>query len=146
MWDGIDCHRCRMLGWIAESVDDEALRFAHLRPMASSEKNIMAGRMREGYGQYFMGCSPLYMLARTVSRLPTHPFAYGALATLWGYVSSAARGAPRYEDEAFRHFLRRYQHACLRLGKREATRRLNQIQGRIWRPTHDRVASAEQGR
>jgi hypothetical protein len=21
MWDGIDCHRCRMLGWIAESRD-----------------------------------------------------------------------------------------------------------------------------
>ena len=35
MWDGIDCHRCRMLGWIAQSVDDEALRFVHLRPMAS---------------------------------------------------------------------------------------------------------------
>ncbi len=22
MWDGIDCHRCRMLGWIAVSWDD----------------------------------------------------------------------------------------------------------------------------
>src|SRR5262249_16822336 len=21
MWDGIDCHRCRMLGWIAESIE-----------------------------------------------------------------------------------------------------------------------------
>ena len=29
MWDGIDCHRCRQLGWIAESVDDERLRFIH---------------------------------------------------------------------------------------------------------------------
>jgi len=27
MWDGIDCHRCRMLGWLAESVDEPELRF-----------------------------------------------------------------------------------------------------------------------
>jgi hypothetical protein len=38
MWDGIDCHRARMLGWIAESVDLEPFRFLHLRPMGSSHK------------------------------------------------------------------------------------------------------------
>src|SRR5262249_28321263 len=32
MWDGIDCHRCRMHGWIACSWDDQELRFIHLRP------------------------------------------------------------------------------------------------------------------
>jgi hypothetical protein len=26
MWDGINCHRARMLGWIAESVDLEPIR------------------------------------------------------------------------------------------------------------------------
>ena len=52
MWDGIDCHRCRMLGWIAQSADDEALRFVHLRPMASSQQGILAGRKREGYGLF----------------------------------------------------------------------------------------------
>ena len=31
MWDGIDCHRCRMLGWMAASTDAEDLRFIHLR-------------------------------------------------------------------------------------------------------------------
>src|SRR5205807_1275955 len=40
MWDGIDCHRCRMLGWIARSWDDPELRFVHLRPMGSSENGI----------------------------------------------------------------------------------------------------------
>jgi glycosyltransferase involved in cell wall biosynthesis len=138
MWDGIDCHRCRMLGWIAQSVDDEALRFVHLRPMASSQKSITAGRIREGYGQYFMGSSPLHMLARTIFRLPKHPFVYGSLATLWGYVSSAARGLPRYDDEAFRRFLRRYQHACLVFGKRDATRRLDEAQERVWFAAHER--------
>ena len=39
MWDGIDCHRCRMNGWIACSWDDDPeLRFVHLRPMGSSQQ------------------------------------------------------------------------------------------------------------
>ena len=58
MWDGIDCHRARMLGWIAESIDDEPLRFVHLRPQGASQKGIWTGRLRKGFGQYFMGTSP----------------------------------------------------------------------------------------
>jgi poly-beta-1,6-N-acetyl-D-glucosamine synthase len=133
MWDGIDCHRCRMLGWIAESVDQEDLRFLHLRPMGSSQKGIWTGRVRSGYGQYFMGTSPLYMLASAAFRLPKHPVVVGSIAMLWGYASSAARRAARYEDAAFRAFLRRYQRSCLRLGKPEATRRLNEAQAPVWR-------------
>ena len=57
MWDGIDCHRCRMNGWIACSWDEPDLRFVHLRPMGSSQQSIYTGRMRHGYGQYFMGSS-----------------------------------------------------------------------------------------
>ena len=136
MWDGIDCHRARMLGWIAESVDQEAIRFVHLRPMASSETNILKGRKREGYGQYFMGSAPLYMLARTVSRLPTHPVAIGAMMTLWGYTSSALTGAQRYDDVAFRRFVRRYQLDCLRLGKTGATRKYHEQQAAVWHAAH----------
>ena len=62
MWDGIDGHRCRQLGWIATSWDDPELRFVHLRPMGTSHKSWWTGRMRHGFGQYFMGTPPLYML------------------------------------------------------------------------------------
>jgi len=72
MWDGIDCHRCRMLGWIACSWDDPDLRFVHLRPMGSSQKSILTGRMRHGFGQYFMGTDLLYMTVSAVFRL-AHP-------------------------------------------------------------------------
>jgi len=139
MWDGIDCHRARMLGWIAESVEEPELRFLHLRPMGASQgKGIWSGRVRAGFGQYFMGTSPLYYLAVALFRLPKHPALWGSLAMLWGYASSALKGAPRYEDAAFRRFLRRYQHACLRLGKREATRRINEQQARAWHAAHPR--------
>jgi biofilm PGA synthesis N-glycosyltransferase PgaC len=48
MWDGIDCHRCRMNGWIACSWDEPELRFVHLRPMGSSQQSIFTGRVRHG--------------------------------------------------------------------------------------------------
>jgi hypothetical protein len=73
MWDGIDCHRAPMLGWIAESVDLEPLRFIHLRPQGASQKGIWTGRLRTGFGQYFKGTSPLYHLAVVVYHLPAYP-------------------------------------------------------------------------
>jgi glycosyltransferase involved in cell wall biosynthesis len=144
MWDGIDCHRARMLGWLAESVDDEPLRFLHLRPMGSSQKGLWHGRVRAGFGQYFMGTSPVYYLAVAASRLLKHPPLYGSVAMLWGYFSSAARGAPRYDDENFRRFLRRYQLLVLRAGKREAIQRINQERAAVWKAAHgaDRQAAS----
>jgi biofilm PGA synthesis N-glycosyltransferase PgaC len=132
MWDGIDCHRARMLGWIAESVDQEALRFIHLRPMGSSQKGIWTGRVRMGFGQYFMGTSPLYHLAVVVSRLPKYPVLIGSIAMLWGYLKSWLKGLPRYDDLEFRRFLRSYQHACLRMGKRVAIARINAERAGLW--------------
>jgi hypothetical protein len=137
MWDGIDCHRARMLGWLAESVDEPALRFMHLRPQGASQgKGIWTGRVRAGFGQYFMGTSPLYYLVVALSRLPKHPRITGTVAMLWGYTSSKLKGAPRYDDPEFRGFLRRYQHACLRMGKRAATRRVNQEREQVWARAH----------
>lgn len=137
MWDGIDCHRARMLGWLAESVDTEELRFLHLRPMGSSQgQGILTGRIRAGFGQYFMGTSPLYYLAVAAFRLPSHPMVTGSLAMLWGYLSSALKGVPRYEEPGFRDFLRRYQHLCLIMGKAAATRKVNRERAIVWQDTH----------
>ena len=132
MWDGIDCHRCRMLGWIAVSWDDPEIRFTHLRPMGTSHKNWWTGRVRHGYGQYFMGTGPTYMLASCVFRLLHPPMLLGSMAMLWGYLRSAAKRAPRYGDREFRRFLRRYQWACLLKGKARATATLNARQAKAW--------------
>jgi len=69
MWDGLDCHRCRMLGWIACSLDDPELRLIHLRPMGSSDKGILTGRLRSGRGQYFLGAGLAYMTASSLYRM-----------------------------------------------------------------------------
>ena len=136
MWDGIDCHRCRMLGWIAESRDEEDIRFLHLRPMGSSQNSIWTGRVRWGFGQYFMGTSLLYLTASAVYRMPRHPFFVGGLGMLWGFLKSAARRADRYDDLEFRRFLRDYQTACLLRGKAAATRMLDEQQAGIWQLRH----------
>ena len=136
MWDGIDCHRARMLGWIAESVNDELVRFVHLRPQGASQKGIWTGRLRKGFGQYFMGTSPLYYLAVVVYHLPAYPVVIGSAAMLWGYFRSWLRRLPRYDDLEFRRFLRSYQLACLRMGKRAATARVNAERAQLWRASH----------
>jgi glycosyltransferase involved in cell wall biosynthesis len=118
MWDGIDCHTCRMKGWIACSWDEAELRFIHLRPMGSSQGNIYVGRMRHGYGQYFMGTGFFFMLASAVFRMNQRPYILGGLAILWGWLSSAAQKKPRYDNPEFRRFLRRYQWRILLKGKK----------------------------
>ena len=125
MWDGIDCHRCRMNGWIACSWDDPELRFLHLRPMGSSHKGIFTGRMRHGFGQWFMGTGLAYMTASAAFRMTRPPVLLGGAAMWWGYVRAMLRGQPRYDDPAFRSFLRAYQWDALWHGKAAATQKLH---------------------
>jgi biofilm PGA synthesis N-glycosyltransferase PgaC len=134
MWDGIDGHRCRQLGWIAASCDDPELRFIHLRPMGTSHKSWWTGRKRHGFGQYFMGTSPAYMLASAVYRTTRPPLVVGGLGMLWGYFASMLRRDRRYGDDRFRRFLRGYQWACLLRGKARATAALNARQAAAWHP------------
>lgn len=109
MWDGIDCHRCRMLGWEATSFQDHELRFIHLRPMGSSFRSIYHGRLRWGYGQYFMGTHPLYALAIAGYRAMERPYVFGGMLILAGYLKSWLKRMPRYDDMEFRRHLHRWQ-------------------------------------
>lgn len=139
MWDGIDCHRARMIGWIAESHSSDDLRFVHLRPQGASHKGIWTGRQRAGFGQYFMGTSPLYYAAVGIVRVGAHPAVVGTAAMWIGYVSSWLKRRPRYADPEFRRFVRSYQHACLLMGKRAATARVNATRARLWHANHPAV-------
>lgn len=134
MWDGIDCHRCRMLGWMAASWDEPTLRFTHLRPMGTSHKNWWTGRVRHGVGQWFMGTSVSYLLASALFRVFKPPMVVGSCAMVWGYFRSALTGKKRYDDLEFRRFLRAYQWSCLLRGKKRATADLDRRQAVVWDP------------
>ncbi|HEY1684804.1 MAG TPA: WecB/TagA/CpsF family glycosyltransferase [Tepidisphaeraceae bacterium] len=120
MWDGIDGHRCRMLGWIACSWDDPELRFVHLRPMGSSQKDILHGRLRHGFGQYFMGTSLPYMTASSIFRMSRPPYIVGGMAMWVGYIKSWIVRRPQVGDAELQRFVRKYQRLSLLHGKRRA--------------------------
>jgi poly-beta-1,6-N-acetyl-D-glucosamine synthase len=134
MWDGIDVHAARMRGWrVASSGAVPELWFEHLRPMGSSDRNILVGRMRWGMGQYFMGTDPLWIGASAAYRLPQRPVVVGSLAMLAGYLLAWIRRRPRYDAPGFRAFLRRYQRLCLRVGKERACAQIEKERSSLWR-------------
>jgi len=144
MWDGIDGHRCRMLGWIAVSWDDNEIRFIHLRPMGSSQKSLLTGRVRHGFGQYFMGSSFIYMTVAASYRMLFHrPFIIGGMAMWWGFVKSAVQGVERLEDPDFRKFLRKFQWNCLIMGKKGAIEQINRQQEKLWNPDKASISFPE---
>lgn len=120
MWDAIDCHSARRQGWLARSYPDTELRFEHLRPIGSSQKGVLAGRRRHGFGQYFMGTDPVYFLATAIFRMAHPPYLFGGLAMLDGYVSAWLRGADQLQDPELKDFIRRFQRRVLRVGKMRA--------------------------
>lgn len=136
MWDGIDCHKCRQLGWIAISWGNEELRFIHLRPMGSSQQGIFTGRMRHGFGQYFMGTGVLYMTASAIFRMLHPPYVLGGLAMWWGYIKSMMQRNIRFDDKELLTFIQQYQWQCLLKGKSVATDNLNSKQLRVWNENH----------
>jgi poly-beta-1,6-N-acetyl-D-glucosamine synthase len=133
MWDGIDGHCCRMMGWQAMSKDEPETRFIHLRPMGTSHKSWWTGRVRHGFGQYFMGTGFFYMFASCVFRMLHPPVVLGSCAMMWGWLRSCLRREERYGDKAFRRFLHRYQWACLLKGKQHATASLESRMAGAWK-------------
>lgn len=132
MWDAIDCHKARQLGWIAVSWNDEDLRFEHLRPMGTSQKSVFTGRRRHGFGQYYMGSDPAYFLATGLYRMVHPPYVLGGLATIQGYVGAWLRGADRHQDADLRAFIRAYQRRALRIGKARAVAEIEAERKRCW--------------
>ena len=123
MWDGIDCHAARTRGWRSRSFDSPRSDFKHLRPEGGSERGVLRGRRRHGFGQWFMGTDPLFMFASALLRLRDEPALVGSANMLAGYVGAALRRVPQYGDKRVRAELRRFQRESLVLGKTRATRR-----------------------
>lgn len=134
MWDGIDCHKSRQLGWTVRSWDEPELQFEHLRPMGSSQGNILTGRARHGFGQYFMGSDPVYFTATAIFRMTKRPYVIGGLAMLYGYFNAWVRSKPQLDDKTLRSFIRSYQRQALLIGKSRAIANIEARQEAEWKP------------
>lgn len=120
MWDAIDCHKARSLGWSAVSWDHPDLNFEHLRPMGSSQTSIWTGKRRHGFGQYFMGSGFLYYCATCLFRMVERPYVLGGLAMLQGYVQAWIGRERQLDDPDLIRFIQGYQRRALRKGKAKA--------------------------
>ncbi len=118
MWDGIAFHRCRMAGWRTRSFRDKALVIIDHRQMGSSHKSIYHGRLRWGWGQYFMGTHPLYIFAIGSYRMLERPLIIGGVLIVLGYLKGWFASSTRYEYPGFRKSLRAWQLERLKIGKR----------------------------
>lgn len=114
LWDGIDFHRARMVGWRTRSFHDPDLRILHHRLMGSSDRNVLKGRLRLGKGQWFMGTHPLYLLASAAFRCLEKPRLVGGVLIVAGYCKAWLGGEPRYGDARFRENLQHWQLGRLR--------------------------------
>jgi hypothetical protein len=72
------------------------------------------------------------MTASAMFRMTRPPYLIGGWGMWLGYVRALLRRTPRYEDPAFRAFLRRYQWDCLLRGKAAATARIDARQAGRW--------------
>jgi len=139
-WDGIDGHMCRMKGWIARSEDRPELRFIHLRQMGSSQQSLWTGRLRWGFGKYYMGSALYFVAPVAFYRMFEKPYFVGGWGILWGYLKAMFAGASRFENDEFRRFLRRFELESLLFGKRRTANRYHERihQARLQRQNGDR--------
>jgi poly-beta-1,6-N-acetyl-D-glucosamine synthase len=96
----------RMKGWRVASFAD--LRVLHHRPTNSAE-GILRGCFRQGKMDYSLGTLPAFEVLRLLRRVPSKPYAKGAIARCAGFISSYYHREPRSVPEEFLHFLRREQ-------------------------------------
>lgn len=133
MWDGIDCHKARQIGWTPRSWDEPELRFEHLRPMGSSQTSIYTGRRRHGFGQYYMGTHPVFMIASAINKSRVPPYLLGGGAMLLGYFGAMLKGVSRHDDLELRKFIRSYQWKALMKGKMRAVEEIEVKRAKLWR-------------
>ena len=104
------------------------------------------GRMRHGFGQYFMGSSLFFMLASAVNRVFKRPYVLGSIGMVIGFLLAMIRRVPRYPDLDFRSFLRSYQRSCLLHGKARAMQAIEDAQAEVWNPSENGQSQGSRGR
>ncbi len=94
-WDGIDNIMAQMLGWTTRNFPDIVVE--HHRPTGSFEGRLK-GRFTAGSFAQFMGYHPLFMAARSVSRMRDQPMFMGGVAMMAGYLWGHLRGVAVFEE------------------------------------------------
>lgn len=105
-WDTLDEFKANMLGW-------KTLTFAEIKlvhhKFAGSADGSWTNWVKNGLANYIVGYHPLFMVLKSVSRMPRKPYAIAGLGLLTGYFSGYVRGIPQIPDKALIQYLRQQQ-------------------------------------
>lgn len=93
----------RMHGWRVEAFPQ--LRVLHHRPTGGADR-LLRYWFWDGLTDYSLGTSPLFELVKLARRIPSKPFALGALARFTGFCWGYCSGKNREVSEEFVTFLR----------------------------------------
>jgi glycosyltransferase involved in cell wall biosynthesis len=105
-WDVIDGARAQMAGFRTRTFTH--IRCFHHRPQGSAS-GLLRGRYANGRSAWFVGYSPLYLLAAAARRIVQPPFLLGSILMVSGYVEGLLRRRPRVNDPDLIKFVRRQQ-------------------------------------
>jgi poly-beta-1,6-N-acetyl-D-glucosamine synthase len=105
-WDTVDEVKANMLGWQTYTFKDLPVR--QLKDTGSAD-GAWPNWVKNGRANYITGYHPLFMLAKCVKRIFSHPFAIGAGGLAWGFISGYLRREPRVNDADLIRYIRREQ-------------------------------------
>ncbi|HZY59345.1 MAG TPA: glycosyltransferase family A protein [Candidatus Binataceae bacterium] len=105
-WDVIDGAKALRAGFATRSFGH--IRCLHHRPQGSAT-GLLRGRYQIGRSAWYVGYSPLFLLAAAARRAVCRPFLLGSIMMVAGYVEGFLRRRPRIDDPDLISFIRRQQ-------------------------------------
>jgi biofilm PGA synthesis N-glycosyltransferase PgaC len=108
--DTVDEVKANMLDWSTRSFPD--LEIQHHR-WTGAAYGRWGGIVKNGKTDYVAGYHPLFLAAKSVSRLWKKPYIVGSAALLYGYLSAFVQKTPRVDDPQLICYLQQQQLAKL---------------------------------
>lgn len=105
-WDGVDEWKALTLGWKVQSF--LRLKVYHYRVTGAATGSLKS-RIEQGYGAYYMGYHPLFLVARGVRYMARRPYLIGGLALISAYFLAWLRGQDHLEDPVVIRYVRQTQ-------------------------------------
>lgn len=108
--DTIDDVKANMLGWSSRSFPELLI---HHHRVTGSAYGLWGAAVKDGRADYVSGYHPLFVLAKSIRRLPRRPCVIGSMGLLWGHIKCWFNGTKRVSDAGLIQYLREQQMARL---------------------------------
>jgi glycosyltransferase involved in cell wall biosynthesis len=105
-WDAFDDVKANRLGWRTQSFPDIVVQHQRFTGDAGGQWGTW---VKNGRASYIVGYDPLFLVARSVSRLRERPSLTSSAGLLVGYFGALLRREPRVDDPETIRFMRQQQ-------------------------------------